>query len=186
MAIQRKMTIKERAQWLWAKHKGKVLILTTILGIGIYLGVKNSSRESQQKEDGLTDLTEEMKRLYPDIEWEDLDKLHARVQRDLPGQELESEEKQTFEEKLADPDRRLGCGGWVLENDMGNKELPELIANDVPVSALGEFGQELIKLAEGKDLGDFNQDLENAWTSIIINLETPYVQEREENKEEAA
>lgn len=152
MANQRKMTIKERAQWLWAKHKGKVLILATMLGIGICLSAKNNDRELRSKND---DPAKETKEPYAD-----------------PGQ--------------ADPDRRLGCGGWILENDMSNKKLPLLIANDVPVSALGEFGQELIKLAEGKDLGDFNQDLENAWTSIIINLETPYAQEREEKKEEAA
>lgn len=178
MANQRKMTIKERAQWLWAKHKGKVLILATMLGIGIYLSAKSNDRSSRSKDD---DPAKETKEPYADP-----GKIYISAERDLPGQELESEEEQIFEEKQADPDRKLGCGGWIFENDMSNKELPLLIANDVPVSSLGEFGQELIKLAEGKDLGDFNQDLENAWTSIIINLETPYAQEREEKKEEAA
>lgn len=148
------MKTKEKLQRFWAKHK---YTICTIGGLLALIGLLEYAANKAAK----------------DEEIEEIDKKPV---------ETASDEDTLMEDMRNDESRKLACGGWVLENDMDNKELPMMIANDVPISALGEFGKELIKEAEQHDLGRFNQDLEKAWTSIIINLETADAQPKEKEE----
>ena len=164
------MTIKERAINFYSNHKKAIWFVVTVLGIGgLYLYTKSAEQNSQEEMDRSMD--EAIGQLH---EMLDEEQETRRVTESKPTNEPDmSEADRKWKNMETDPDRQLACGGWVLENDMRNTDLPMMIANDVPVSALGEFGQEMIKKAEGADLGKFNQDLQKARIAIMANLQTP-------------
>lgn len=193
MAIQRKMTIKERAQWLWAKHKGKVLILTTMLGIGIYLGVKHS-RPTQR------DMTEEefvceaLKAINSKQEEETCNDYHL-IQADAEHADILNEE---VAEKLQnDPDRKLTEGGYIRDNSLYEPDCPNALCNEVPLTSLGSFGQDMINKLK-KEFPDYEKigpfDPETAVADIYIDFcHAKWLAEQEwlakqaqEKKEEAA
>jgi len=145
--------LKEKAARFWEENKWKIACLATVAAGAavIIFGVRRDINAAEEAVDSDEELQKSLEHVLGSPECKD---------------------EETFEEKQENPTRQLSCGGWVLEDDMHNKELPLMIANDVPIASLGEFGQELIRKAEGVDLGDFNQDLNLALTSIMINLET--------------
>ena len=155
----------------WKAHKYDVLcigtLLLTTIGIGaaVYSEKKRADAEAE----------EAMKRLHETI-------------GDLP--EIK---EQTFEEKQVDPERQLECGGWFLEDWMYEHDMPELVVNDVPLSSLGAFGEEVKKrymdnFPDWKETGMMDPD--RLLTSIDITVEHVYLDENgkeiEEKKEDKA
>ena len=156
-------TVKEKAKAIWRKHKGKILFVMTAVGIVVVC------RKIDQKRS-------------PSVEEiEDAVKRELLESEQAARKEIEStkEEMSEFDRKMNDPANQIPGGGWVLEDWLRNSDPPEIIANDVPVSSLGLFGEEMIRRAEGADLGRFNQDLTKARCSIMANFQMPEEEETE-------
>lgn len=106
----------------------------------------------------------------------------ARREQELADRQKEFEEKRRQYE--ADPNNHLGdCG--LIEDDFWDEgfEWVNMIVNDIPLSKMGEFGQELIRRAhDGKSHGCIDRDdpeaagvyedliNENAHCSIMISI----------------
>ena len=177
MANQRKMTIKERAQWVWEKHKGAIIYLSMLLGLGIYIGVK-ASRPSQR------DLTEE-EFVAEALKNEEI--------KDISPTEEQQEEWEKEDEALRnDPERKLTEGGYIRDNSLYEADSPNALCNEVPLASLGSFGQDMIdKLKKEypnyEEIGPF--DPETAVADIFIDFGHACwlaQQEYKEKKEEEA
>ena len=101
-------TVKEKAKAIWRKHKGKILFVMTAVGIVVVC------RKIDQKRG-------------PSVE----------EIEDAVTKELKKEEMSEFDRKMNDPANQISGGGWVLEDHMHDADLPEMIANDVPITSLG-------------------------------------------------
>lgn len=141
-------TVKEKAKAIWRKHKGKILFVMTAVGIVVVC------RKIDQKRG-------------PSVE----------EIEDAVTKELKKEEMSEFDRKMNDPANQISGGGWVLEDHMHDADLPEMIANDVPITSLGEFGEEMLRRAGGTHPGHHDCDPSKIKVSLLANFQEPEEEE---------
>lgn len=117
-----------------------------------------------------------------------------KAREEAERKRLKAEEAAKYQEDRInamkkDPDNQI-AGGWVLEDYLYEPDEPYLIANDVPLSDLGDFGQEIIRRAKDQGLdgcgwGDAGvEKVEEARASVIINLYGPGEDEEQDEQKE--
>ena len=114
-----KLTFKEKAKLFWERNKEDILYLlgaagvVSVFGAGCAVVVKKE-RERREAE--------------------------VKVMEDLVKSMLEARK-----EAETAPENQLGCGGYVLpgNDDLDDPNSPNLLANSVPLSSMGAFGQEI-------------------------------------------
>lgn len=150
-------TVKEKAKAIWRKHKGKIMFVMTAVGIVVVC------RKIDQKRS-------------PNVE-----EIEEAVIKELKKEEPK-EEMSEFDRKMNDPANQIPGGGWVLEDYMHDADLPEMIANDVPVTSLGEFGEEMLRRAGGTHPGHPDCDPSKIKVSLMANFQTPEEEETENDQ----
>jgi hypothetical protein len=124
-----KLTLKEKAKLFWDRNKKD--IIGWLIGAGVITGVGCAAAYARQK----ASEKEEAKRL------EEANKRAEEKER----QRIEAEIEQAKIEN--DPANQLSCGGYVdpANDNLYEPDWPNLLANKVPLSAMGEFGEEVIR-----------------------------------------
>ena len=141
-------TVKEKAKAIWRKHKGKILFVMTAVGVVVVC------RKIDQKRG-------------PNVE-----EIEEAVIKELKKEEPK-EEMSEFDRKMNDPENQIPGGGWVLEDYMHDADLPEMIANDVPITSLGKFGEEMLHRAGGSNPLQPDQDPSKIKVSLMANFQKP-------------
>ncbi len=124
-----KLTFKEKAKLFWERNKTD--ILGWLIGAGVITGVGCAAAYMSQKaaEKREAELAEQIR---------ELDEENAKKQA-----EAEAEEERIKN----DPANQLPGGGYVSpdNNNLYEPDYPNLLANCVPLSSMGEFGEEMIR-----------------------------------------
>lgn len=161
-----KRTFREKLNYIWEKHKYKIIGILLVGGAVAVAYAK--SRNSEEPETG---------------------DIPAENETETKPEEKKSSWELEMERKMNAPENQLTGGGWVLEDDP-SFDFPMLIANDVPLSSLGTFGEDLMERvkAHGLDKTQYG-NISDPRTSIMINLqvqdpEDEKTEEPEEKKEE--
>ena len=124
-----KLTFKEKAKLFWERNKAD--ILGWLVGAGIITGIgcigAHISQKAAEKQEA--ELAEQIRKLN-----EETAKKRA---------EAEAEEERIKN----DPANQLPGGGYVSpdNNNLYEPDYPNLLANCVPLSSMGEFGEEMIR-----------------------------------------
>ena len=124
-----KLTFKEKAKLFWDRNKGMILGLMAMAGAATAIGAigvhytKKAEKEHQ----------------------EELEAQRAKWEEEKERQRIEAEIEQAKIEN--DPANHLSCGGYVdpANDNLYEPDWPNLLANKVPLSAMGEFGEEVIR-----------------------------------------
>lgn len=152
-----KLTFKEKAKLFWERNKTD--ILGWLIGAGVITGVgcvaaymNQKSREKHEAE-----LAEKIRKL---------------------DEERKKEEEAAIaaEDQIANnPDNQLTEGGYVApdRNNLYEVDCPNILANSVPLTSMGQFGQDIIDLYKKEwpnweEVGMFNP--ETAVTDIYLDF----------------
>lgn len=152
-----KLTFKEKAKLFWERNKTD--IIGWLIGAGVITGVgcvaaymNQKSREKHEAE-----LAEKIQKL---------------------NEELKKEEEAAIaaEDQIANnPDNQLTEGGYVApdRNNLYEADCPNILANSVPLTSMGQFGQDIIDLYKKEwpnweEVGMFNP--ETAVTDIYLDF----------------
>ena len=174
-----KLTFKEKAKLFWERNK--IDILGWLIGAGVITGVGCVAAYASQKaaEKRETELAEEIR------------KLNEQVKK-------EEEAAIAAEDQIANnPDNQLTEGGYVApdRNNLYEADYPNLLANSVPLTSMGQFGQDIINLYKKEwpnweEVGMFNP--ETAVTDIYLDfghekwLEAQRAKEAESQEKQSA
>ena len=113
-----KESMMNKAKKFWAAHKYKIMGALTLAGIGAYAYCKY--RQSQPSD-------EEIDKAVKD-----------------PLSELEKSGESDWDVLANDPKNQLANGGWVADQYGVCDDIEEFIVNDVPLTNIGTFGDDLI------------------------------------------
>lgn len=119
-----KLTLKEKAKLFWERNK--TTIITLLVSAGVITGVGCAMDHYAKKAE------EEKKAL--------------KVEEARKADE-EAEAAMQWEERIAnDPENQLTGGGYVApdRNNLYEADCPNLLANCVPLTSMGQFGQDII------------------------------------------
>lgn len=153
-----KLTFKEKVKLFWDRNK--VDILGWLIGAGVITGVGCIAAHRAKKQEEGRKAFEEMVRLM--AEQADKEKTKA----------AEAEE-----EKIKNDPANQIAGGYVRpeNDDLTNPEIPNILINTVPVSNMGELGQEVIQRLNEEWFGEFGEtgvenpfDPETATADVMI------------------
>lgn len=167
-------TVKEKAKAIWRKHKGKILFVMTAVGVVVVCRKIDQKHQDAEINDALA-------KGEPN---EEAVKQELLESEQAAREEMEStkEEMSEFDRKMNDPANQIPGGGWVLEDCMHDADLPEMIANDVPVTSLGEFGEEMLRRAGGTHPGHPDCDPSKIKVALMANFQTPEEEEIENDR----
>lgn len=152
-----KLTFKEKAKLFWERNK--VDILGWLIGAGVITGVgcvaAHMIRKAGEK--------------YEAELAENIQKLNEELKK-------EAEAAIAAEEQIAsNPENQLTEGGYVApdRNNLYEADCPNILANSVPLTSMGQFGQDIIDLYKKewpnwKEVGMFNP--ETAVTDIYLDF----------------
>lgn len=174
-----KLTFKEKAKLFWERNK--IDILGWLIGAGVITGMgcvaAHMMQKSQEKYEA--ELAENVRKL---------------------NEELKKEEEAAIaaEEQIAsNPENQLTEGGYVApdRNNLYEADCPNILANSVPLTSMGQFGQDIIDLYKKEwpnweEVGMFNP--ETAVTDIYLDfghekwLEAQRVMEAESQEKQSA
>lgn len=138
-----KLTLKEKAKLFWERNKGMILGLAAMAGAATAIGAvgvhytKKAEKEHQ----------------------EELEAQRAKWKEERKAAEAE-------EEKIKNDPANQIAGGYVRpeNDDLTNPEIPNILINTVPVSNMGELGQEVIQRLNEEWFGEFGEtDVENSF-----------------------
>lgn len=123
-----KLTFKEKAKLFWGRNKAD--ILGWLIGAGVIAGVGCTAAYMSQKaaEKREAELAEQIR------------KLNEQVKK-------EEEAAIAAEDQIANnPDNQLTEGGYVApdRNNLYEADCPNILANCVPLTSMGQFGQDII------------------------------------------
>lgn len=170
-------TVKEKAKAIWRKHKGKILFVMTAVGIVVVCRkIDQKHQDAEIVDKALRDFNDAWAKGETN---EEAVKQELRESEQAAREEMENtkEEMSEFDRKMNDPANQIPGGGWVLEDYMHDADLPEMIANDVPVTSLGEFGEEMLRRAGGTHPGHPDCDPSKIKVSLMANFQTPEEEE---------
>lgn len=152
-----KLTLKEKAKLFWERNKVDIISWLAAIGVmsvgGVVLVKRMEAAEKAHEE--------ELARQQTEIE----EKRKAAI-----------EEAKAEEERITnDPANQLPGGGYVSpDNDnLYEPDYPNLLANCVPLSSMGEFGEEMIRrlreeYTDCEEVGPFVP--ETAVTDVYIDF----------------
>lgn len=129
--------LREKAHVFWLRHRG------AIIGFGVFaigtVGIGMAVNNYAEKKEAERAAAEEETRKKADEEAERL------------------AEQERAEE--TDPTNQLKCGGYIVpRNDWFNDpDYPGGLANTVPISAMGEFGKEMLDRVNESWFGEFSE-----------------------------
>lgn len=168
-------TVKEKAKAIWRKHKGKILFVMTAVGIVVVC------RKIDQKHQD-AEIVDKALRDFNDA-WSKGETNEEAMKKELlESEQAAKEEMSEFDRKMNDPANQIPGGGWVLEDYMHDADLPQMVANDVPVTSLGEFGEEMLRRAGGTHPGHPDCDPSKIKVSLMANFQTPEEEETENDQ----
>ena len=152
-----KLTFKEKAKLFWERNK--VDILGWLIGAGVITGVGCVAAHMIQKagEKYEAELAEEIQKRNEEVKKEEEAAIAA-------------------EEQIAsNPENQLTDGGYVApdRNNLNEADYPNILANSVPLTSMGQFGQDIIDLYKKEwpnweEVGMFNP--ETAVTDIYLDF----------------
>ena len=133
--MKKKMTVKQWLGFQWQKHKadifmwGSLLVLTGLVG---YSCEQAAKKENERREQEMAEFKARQE--------EEAKKLEEEARR--VAEENEKADKEIEE----NPDNQLTAGGYVRpdNNNLDDPEYPNLLANCVPLSSMGQFGQDIL------------------------------------------
>ena len=123
-----KLTLKEKAKLFWDRNKAE--ILGWLIGAGVITGVGCAAAYASQKaaEKREAELAERIRRLDEE-------------------RKKEAEAAIAAEDQIANNlDNQLTEGGYVApdRNNLYEADCPNILANSVPLTSMGQFGQDII------------------------------------------
>ena len=149
--------LKKKAICFWEHNKGKIIFLTMLAGCGFIVYKQNKKEEE------------------------------SKIQ--IPS---ESEETPSIKSELtlepATKKKEMNCGGEIFEDSLEKDgDYPEIIVNEVPFAALGEFGKEVLERAKSAN-PDIPQDVDvdKIWAGSVWLAGVNLYEESEKKEEEAA
>ena len=152
-----KLTFKEKAKLFWERNKTDILFWMATLGIITGVGCIGEHIAKKRK-DGRQALENAV-----------------RLMEDQKKKEAAEEARKREEAEANDPNNQLSCGGYVTpgNNNLYEPDWPNLLANCVPLSKMGEFGEEMIKklreeYPDCEEIGPFVP--ETAVTDVYIDF----------------
>lgn len=162
--------LREKAHVFWLRHRGAIIgfgvftIGTVGVGMAVssYIDKKDAERAAAEAE--------------------------AEEARKKAKEEADAEE----EKMMNDPANKLTCGGYIRpDNDwLYEPDEPYALANCVPISAMGEFGQNIISRMKeslpSEEEGYFNIDTAVADVIVDFGHQVWLNQHQEESQEKQA
>ena len=152
-----KLTFKEKAKLFWERNKTD--IIGWLVGAGIITGFGCAVAHYTERKEKERKAVEDMVRAMED------------AKRAEEARKAEEEEKRIRE----DPANQLPGGGYVSpdNNNLYEPDYPNLLANCVPLSSMGEFGEEMIRrlreeYPDCEEIGPFVP--ETAVTDVYIDF----------------
>ena len=124
-----KLTLKEKAKLFWERNKADSICWLAVIGVTSVTGAILANRAGAARKEHEEELARQQ------AEWEEM--RNAAI-----------EEAKKEEERIAnDPANHLPGGGYVSpdNNNLYETDYPNLLANCVPLSSMGEFGEEMIR-----------------------------------------
>lgn len=123
-----KLTFKEKAKLFWDRNKAD--IIGWLIGAGVITGMGCAAAYMNQKsrEKHEAELAEKIQKLNEE-------------------RKKEEEAAITAEDQIANnPDNQLTEGGYVApdRNNLYEADCPNILANSVPLTSMGQFGQDII------------------------------------------
>lgn len=135
-----KLTLKEKAKLFWDRNKTD--ILGWLIGAGVITGVGCVAAYMNQKS----------REKHEAKLAEDIQKLNEEIAKKQAEAEAE-------EERIKNDPANQIAGGYVRpeNDDLSNKEYPNILVNTVPVANMGELGQEVVQWLNEEWLGEFGE-----------------------------
>jgi len=163
-----KLTFKEKAKLFWERNKTD--ILGWLIGAGVITGVgcvaaHMGNKAAEKKEAEMAEQTRKVEENTDDIVVVGIDELERADEAALD-----------YEDQIAsNPDNQLTEGGYVApdRNNLYEADYPNILANSVPLTSMGQFGQDIIDLYKKEwpnweEVGMFNP--ETAVTDIYLDF----------------
>lgn len=141
-----KLTFKEKAKLFWERNKkeilGMLIAVGALAGAGCYMAYTNRKETEQQEEELAEQIRLHTAKEAPKVE-EDTDDIVAGIDELKRADDAALDE----EDRIAnDPDNQLTDGGYVApdRNNLNEADVPNLLANCVPLTSMGQFGRDII------------------------------------------
>lgn len=141
-----KLTLKEKARLFWERNKKEILgiliAVGALTGAGCYMAYTNRKEAEHQEEELAEQIRLHTAKEAPKVE-EDTDDIVAGIDELKRADDAALDE----EDRIAsDPDNQLTDGGYVApdRNNLNEADAPNLLANCVPLTSMGQFGRDII------------------------------------------
>jgi hypothetical protein len=144
--MKMKLTFKEKAKLFWERNKtgilGMLIAVGALTGAGCYMAHVNRKEAERQEEELAEQIQRQTAKEARKIE-EDTDNIVTGID------ELEKADDAALDEEdriASNPDNQLTDGGYVApdRNNLNEADCPNLLANCVPLTSMGQFGQDII------------------------------------------
>ena len=141
--------LRKKIHIFWMEHKVEILFyggLLTAIGVGGYALAKHDEKKAEEAHQIWSEENEQA--------WKDITAAANKEIMDVI-ESTQPEEPKTEEEKI---DHAFACGGQIessSNNWLDDQDYPGALVNTVPISAMGEFGKEMLDFVNEIQFGEF-------------------------------
>lgn len=160
-----KLTLKEKAKLFWERNKVEIIGILAFIGVTAAAGIAIERKAEKDEEKRHLEAEAWKAEEDADIIVSDIDELKRADEAAIDD-----------EDRIAnDPNNQLTDGGYVApdRNNLNEADCPNLLANCVPLTSMGQFGRDIIDLYKEKwpdwdTVGMFNP--ETAVADVYIDF----------------